>query len=309
MNLVVGSTGLLGGEICRRLATSGKPIRALVRKTSDPEKVENLRRLGAEIVYGDLKDRPSIDAACQGASAVISTATTTLSRQSGDTIASVDRQGQLDLVDAATEAGVAHFVYVSFDTAAFSGTELTAAKQAVEDQIKKQGLTHTILRPNVCVDTWLAPALGFDYVNGKVIVYGSGENRISFVTFGDVARFAVHSLTHPALVNTSLYIGGPEALSWNEVVRIFEEVSGRHFEVIRIPEEALRGQLEAAKRNPSASDLDVLFPQFGLSMAREMIFDPGEPLKIDPTPLTSVRDVATRVIRATANDQAHPAAA
>ncbi|MBU2678293.1 MAG: NmrA family NAD(P)-binding protein, partial [Gammaproteobacteria bacterium] len=46
MNLVVGATGLLGGEICRQLVAEGKQVKALVRSTSDPVKVEALQRLG-----------------------------------------------------------------------------------------------------------------------------------------------------------------------------------------------------------------------------------------------------------------------
>ena len=40
MNLIVGATGLLGGEICRLLAGQGKAVRSLVRNTSNPEKVD-----------------------------------------------------------------------------------------------------------------------------------------------------------------------------------------------------------------------------------------------------------------------------
>ena len=47
MNPVVGATGFLGGEICRRLLAQGKPVRALVRQTADPAKLENLKQLGA----------------------------------------------------------------------------------------------------------------------------------------------------------------------------------------------------------------------------------------------------------------------
>ncbi len=57
MNLVVGATGVLGGEICRQLRQAGKPVRALTRSTADPLKVEQLKRLGATLVQGDLKDR------------------------------------------------------------------------------------------------------------------------------------------------------------------------------------------------------------------------------------------------------------
>src|SRR5438445_3363668 len=67
MILVVGATGLLGGEICRRLRERGHPVRALARETSDPAKVQRLTSLGAEIMRGDLKDRASLDQACRGA--------------------------------------------------------------------------------------------------------------------------------------------------------------------------------------------------------------------------------------------------
>src|SRR5467141_193409 len=101
MILVVGATGLLGGEICRRLRERGQPVRALARHTSDPSKVQRLKSLGPEIVRGDLKDRASLDQACRGAATVISTASTTLSRQPDDSIGGVDQDGQMQLVDAA----------------------------------------------------------------------------------------------------------------------------------------------------------------------------------------------------------------
>ena len=44
MILVVGATGMLGSEICQRLAQRGEAVRALVRTTSSTEKVELLRR-------------------------------------------------------------------------------------------------------------------------------------------------------------------------------------------------------------------------------------------------------------------------
>ena len=46
MILVVGSTGRLGSEIVRQLREQNQSVRALVRKTSDPQKVANLTSLG-----------------------------------------------------------------------------------------------------------------------------------------------------------------------------------------------------------------------------------------------------------------------
>ncbi len=78
MDLVVGATGFLGGEICRRLTERSQAVRAFVRSSSDPTRVEQLRGLGAEIVVGELRDTASLDAACRGVHTLVSTATADL---------------------------------------------------------------------------------------------------------------------------------------------------------------------------------------------------------------------------------------
>jgi uncharacterized protein YbjT (DUF2867 family) len=84
-----------------------------VRPTATPERLAALAQLGGDLVEGDLKDRATIAAACQGVETIISTATTTLSRQAGDTIEAVDLAGQLELAGLAAEAAVRHMRYVS----------------------------------------------------------------------------------------------------------------------------------------------------------------------------------------------------
>ena len=241
MILVVGATGLLGSEICRRLTQRGNPVRALVRQTSNHDRVAHLESLGAELVRADLKNRPSLDAACRGASAVISTASSTMSRQEGDSIESVDRQGQLALVDAAAAAGVQRFILVSFPSVA-SDFPLQSAKRAVEERLRKSGMTYTILRPSFFTEVWLSPALGFDAANAKAQIYGAGQNQISWISFQDVARFAVAALKNPRANNAVIELGGPEPLSPLEVVRLAEQVTRKRFAVQHVPEEALRVQ-------------------------------------------------------------------
>ena len=55
MILVVGATGVLGIEICRRLAPAGNPFRAMVRSSSDPAKKNVLKNLGGELCRSRLK--------------------------------------------------------------------------------------------------------------------------------------------------------------------------------------------------------------------------------------------------------------
>lgn len=71
MILVVGATGNLGGSIARALLAEGKKVRVLVRPGSS---YAGLVRDGAEPVTGDLKDPASLQAACAGVDAVVTTA-------------------------------------------------------------------------------------------------------------------------------------------------------------------------------------------------------------------------------------------
>lgn len=245
MNLIVGATGTLGGEICRLLAERGKPVRALVRETSNPERVGRLRDLGAVLVTGDLKDRSSLEAACRGADRVVSTASSIIPRANGDSIESVDRQGQLDLIDAAAGAGVRQFVLVSFPNVDID-FPLQAAKRAVEDRLRRSGMTYTILQPTCFSEVWLSPIMGFDAANGTARIYGDGRNKISWISYQDVARFAVAALDHSRAANAIVKLGGPEDLSPLEVVRLAEQVFGKPFLVQHVPEGALRAQYDSA---------------------------------------------------------------
>ena len=123
---------LAGNE---RLRAEAQSVRALIRRTSNPDKVSTLRSLGCELATGDLKDPPQIQAACQGISGLISTASSTLSHQAGDSIESVDLQGQLTLANAAKRAGVKRVVFVSFRDDPTVQYPLTQAKRSVEHAI------------------------------------------------------------------------------------------------------------------------------------------------------------------------------
>ena len=286
MNLIVGATGLLGGEVCRRLAADGQPVRALVRPTSDQAKVAQLESLNIEVVRGDLKDRSSLDVACRRADAVISTASSTLSRQEGDSIDTVDLQGQLNLIDAAKAANVSQFVLISFPQVDLE-FPLQTAKRRVEDHLKASGLTYTILQPTFFMEIWLSPALGFDVANARAQIYGSGENKISWISCKDVAKFAVASRDNPQARNAEIKLGGPEALSPLEVVRLFEELTSKKFEVQFTPEEALKEQKESA-----TDSLQQSFAGLMLNYSQGSIIDMHETLPKFPVQLTSIRDYA-----------------
>jgi NADH dehydrogenase len=297
MILVVGATGFLGLEVCRRLRQRGEPVRALYRESSSPERLDELKRIGAELALGDLKDRASLERACRGVDVVIETASSTLSRQPGDTIDAVDRQGSLELVSAARQAGVAHFIYISFpeidDT-----FPLQDAKRAVEQALRQSGMTYTILQPTFFMEIWLSPAVGFDLANARATLYGTGEGKISWITVGDVAEATVACIDNPRVFNKTFELGGPEPLSHKDIVAIFEELGAPRFTLEHVTEAELRQRRKNAE--DPASGIDALAQSFDALMlhaAGGKIVDVTGPLEMLSIELTPLRTYAARALR------------
>lgn len=290
MDLVVGATGSLGAQICRRLRERSEEVRALVRKSSDAAKVAALESLGCQIVKGDLQDKASLDRACKGVDTVISTATTTLSRQPHDSLDKTDLQGQVNLIEAAERNDVKRFVLVSFSGNLEGDTKLHNAKRTVEEKLRESGISYTILRPSVFMEVWLSPPLGFDAPNKKVQVYGNGEKPVSFISLFDVAEFVVRTAGSDGAANQTLELGGPEAIAPNDVVKIFEREMGGPFEVTHVPVEALKQQYGAA-----TDEYQKTFAGLMIGMCEGDSIDMTGVLKRFPVNLTSVRSYARKM--------------
>ena len=294
MILVVGATGLLGSEISRRLASAGQAVRGIVRATSSRDRVQALQSVGVETVIADLKDPQSLARACEGVSAVIATASSTISRQEGDSIETVDRCGYLNLVDWAKCAGVERFIYISIPLHQAVEFPLAAIKRKVERAVVESGICYTLLRANYFMEIWLSPMLGFDYTRGRATIYGNGEGPSAWVSYRDVAGFAVDALGNEAARNRAIEVGGPENLSPHQVVRAFEQESGHAFELSHIPEKVLRDRYADAA-DPLAKSLAGL--RLGYAHGNPM--DMGETLGIMPRRLTLVREYAAAVGKTT----------
>ena len=293
MILVAGATGVLGSEIVRRLTARGDQVRAMVRTTSAPEKIERLKMLGAEIVRADVKEPRTLLAACEGVSAVISTITTILTSQPGDSFEATDGEGNEALIDAAKNAGATKFVFVSFDASKTPDCPLSSAKKVAEEHLKASGLDYTILHGSLFCESWLGPMLFADPVAGTAKVYGKGTDKIRYVAVADVAEFAVQSLTAPIAQNATIDVGGPEEISQREAVRIFEEAYGKKFSVIEIPEAALEAQWSSAQ-NP----FDRTFAGLMLGVARGFVSGLKPPFDAFPMRMTSPREYVRSMARA-----------
>jgi NADH dehydrogenase len=290
--LVVGATGLLGTEICQLLAESGRKVKALVREGSDPDKVKVLQKMGVSKVKGDLKDPGSLAKAMKGTNAVISTASASFSHREGDSIETVDNKGQLNLVKAAEDAGVGQFVFISFYPMK-SEFALQTAKREVEKKLKGSKLNYTILQPGFFMEIWLSPAVGFDFTHANAKIYGEGINKIHWISYKDVAAFAVASLGKKEASKVVFPLGGPDALSPLEVIRVFEDEIGTHFSIEHVHEDALHAQKSAATDSLSES-----FAGLMLAYAQGTQIHMKEILKLYPIKMRSVKDYAKQSVHA-----------
>lgn len=269
MVLIVGSTGMVGTEICRLLAEQKTPFKALVRHDSNPDKVNHLKSLGANIAVGDLKDSASLAEACTGVEKVISTATCISSMREGDSIETVDRQGQLNLIEAAKQAGAKRFVFISFIQDPNNTFPLSDAKQDVENTLAESGMNWSSLQASYFMEMWLSPELGFNYPQNQARIYGEGTNPISWISYKDVAQFAVAALQNAYADHRTYAIGGPTPFSPKEVVAIFEKTFGTAFTVENIPKSALQQQKEDAT-NPFETSFAGLMLQYANGNSMEM---------------------------------------
>ena len=108
--LVTGGSGFLGSHLVEALVAQGEDARALVRSTSDAAHLESL---GAELVYGDLVDAKSLQAATQGIERVYHCAALAADWGDREAFRATNVIGVRNLLDAACEAGVSKFVHVS----------------------------------------------------------------------------------------------------------------------------------------------------------------------------------------------------
>ncbi len=299
MILVVGATGALGSEICRRLRGRNLDVRGLVRPGSPKESA--LRALGVEISSGDLRSRTAIEAACRGVTAVISTATAMGSKDKSLTLRAIDRDAQLQLVDAAKQNGVEHFVYVSLSPQLQQTAPLVRHKRAVESAVRASGMRWTILQPCVFMEIWLSKQLGWDVGAGTATIVSPGTAPMAWISITDVAEYAVRSLDDPRLANRDLPLGGPELLSPRDVVKIFEGVSRRPFTTKRIPRPVLvfLGPMIAPFSEMIASGMS-LFAQSALGDDIDTSFQ-----RTFDVPLMNVHDYATRVLSDGGSTGAH----
>ena len=233
--LVAGGTGRLGTQVVTQLVARGVGVRVLTR---DPQRAAHLVGEHVEVFRGDVRDPTTATRAVAGADIAIS-AVHGFAGPGRTTPTSVDRDGNIHLIDAARAAG-AHVVLVSVVGArAESPMELFRMKYAAETALAASGVPATIVRSTAFLELWIELLTLTAGRRNRPLVFGRGQNPINFVSVRDVAALVDRVVADPATRGQRFEIGGPDNLTFDRLASMVAAHRGELTKPRHLPRPAL----------------------------------------------------------------------
>lgn len=218
--LVTGASGFVGVHTCRELSRRGWRVRALARNRASA--VRRLAGVGAQFVFGDMRDAAVLANATRGADAIVHLAAIAIERP-GQSYEAVNADATIALLRSARAAGVERLLHMSQNGASSSSPHrFLRSKGIAEDRVRESGLRWTVFRPSVI----FGPEDEFINVLARLVrlspiffpLPGGGRARFQPVAVGDVARAIAVALDRPDTEGQSYAMGGPEPLTLRQIV-------------------------------------------------------------------------------------------
>ena len=233
MILVTGGSGFIGRRVTSRLMEGGNSVRVLARGQRRADQPS-----GVEVVRGDVVSAEGLSEAMSEVEKVIHLVA--IIRESGSqTFEAVIQQGTERLVEAAKVAGVKKFVYVSAIGAQDDPYyPYLRAKWAAERAVALSGLKFTILRPSIIFgegDEFINALAGLVRYNPVVPVAGDGKTKFQPLWVEDLVTCIVACLDEEAHGGQTLAVGGPEHLTYEEILDIVKEALGKSRIKVHVP--------------------------------------------------------------------------
>jgi uncharacterized protein YbjT (DUF2867 family) len=243
---IAGGSGFIGRAIVRRLLSdSATRVRLMSR---DPDAAR--RRFSAdslEFVHADVNAPDSLRPALAGADAIVNCVQfdgfPVENPRRGLTFERVDYGGTVALLEAARSAAVKRFIYISGAAAdPASSHPGFRAKGRAESAVRESGLEFTIFRPSLVygpedkVVNRMAEALRYAPI---FAVPGTGRQKLQPVLVDDLAACVALALDGRGR-NATFEVGGPELMTFDDLIRIVMQITGRHRPIIHIPETLMR---------------------------------------------------------------------
>lgn len=275
MYLVTGATGFVGRHLVRALLEKGIGVRCLVRPAGPRKELPE----GVEIYPGDVAGPSGLDTACAGVDGVIHLVAV-IREKAGATFEHVNVQGTVNILAAAEKAGVRRFIHMSALGAADDPLYRYAySKWLAEEAVRKSSLDWTIFKPSLIYGE------GFGFFDRllqsfKMIppplapVPGGGKTLFQPMAVEDLVKCILASLEAPIFYGQVCELGGPEHLSYAQMLDLAAGAMGLRRLKVPVPLTVMR----------------LVVPLMGLVM-RDPPVTPVELKQLDKNNITDVHSV------------------
>jgi uncharacterized protein YbjT (DUF2867 family) len=229
MILITGATGFIGRTLVRQLSSIGYPLRALIRPS--PRTPRLPKGVPVEVAVVSLADTRGLRAAMRDVETVIHLASAENQGSRGDLLRT-DIQGTQNLVEAAADAGVDRFVYLShLGSARASGYPAFKAKGIAEEHIRNGKVPYTIIRTSLVygpedhftnnLARLIRPSIGF------FPVPSGGRAVVQPVWVEDLVTCMLWAIQKEDTLNQVYEIGGSEFFTLQQIIEIIMDVTHR----------------------------------------------------------------------------------
>ncbi|HNN14070.1 MAG TPA: NAD-dependent epimerase/dehydratase family protein [Anaerolineales bacterium] len=229
MILVTGATGFIGRTLVRQLSTIGYPLRALIRPS--PRTPRLPKGVPIEVAVVSLSDTRGLRAAMRDVETVIHLASAENQGARGNLLAT-DIQGTQNLVEAAADAGVDRFIYLShLGAARASGYPVFKSKGIAEEHIRGSKVPHTIIRTSLVY----GPEDHFTNNISRLVraapgvfpVPSGGRVVVQPVWVEDLVTCILWAMQNDNTLNHVYEIGGNEFFTLQQIIEIIMDVTRR----------------------------------------------------------------------------------
>jgi uncharacterized protein YbjT (DUF2867 family) len=223
--LVTGATGYVGGRLVPRLLEAGFSVRCVVR---EPRKLEDRPWRGdprVEVIGCCLSDADRLDAAMSGCEAAFYLVHSMIAQ--GSAYRSRDRELAASLASAAARAGVGRIVYLGgLGELGDSLSEHLASRREVEQVLAASGVPVTTLRAAMIIGSGSASFEILRYLVEHLPVMVTPRwvrTQSQPIAIRNVLHYLVACLDTPETKGRTIDIGGPEVVSYRELMRTMAE--------------------------------------------------------------------------------------